>query len=82
MLNLTGINIDKLDIQVSPSVKKKTPYSTLLILLIIAKLWTSDLVAYYSMGQLPAAITTDNSHTLITQFQGFSIILPLILITA
>ena len=81
IIGLTGINLQKIEISVSPGVKKRTPYALSIILLIIVLLWTPDIVNYYLNNQIPATLTLDNVHTLIIPFQDFSIVLPLTLIT-
>ena len=81
IIGLTGINLEKIEISVSPGVKKRTPYALSIILLIIVLLWTPDIVNYYLNNQIPATLTLDNVHTLIIPFQDFSIVLPLTLIT-
>ena len=81
LLNLSGMKIDQLNIVASEGVKKWTKYSMILILVIIALLWTPDIVNYYLYGQLPATLTVDNVHTLIIPFQDYSLILPLTVIT-
>lgn len=82
LLNLAGMRTNRLEVVASPSVRKWTPYSMMLILLIIALLWTPDVAAYYATGRLPSAMTVDGAHTLIIPFQDFSIVMPLALITA
>ncbi|TRO46567.1 hypothetical protein E2P65_05520 [Candidatus Bathyarchaeota archaeon] len=72
----------RLEIDVSPSVRRWTPYSMLLILAIIALLWTPDVAGYYTAGTIPPAISVDGAHTLIIVFQDYAIILPLTLLTA
>ena len=81
LLNLAGMSVDRLEVEASPSIKKWAPYSMVLILIIIALLWTPDILNYYTTGNLPAAITVDGVHTLIIPFQDFSIVMPLALIT-
>jgi len=82
LLNLAGMNTDGLQVDASLSVRRWTPYSMLLILAIIALLWTPDVAGYYNAGTIPQALTVDGAHTLIIVFQDYSILLPLALIVA
>ncbi|UCD44526.1 MAG: hypothetical protein JSV27_10450 [Candidatus Bathyarchaeota archaeon] len=82
LLNLSGMDVDRLDVDVTPSVRKWTPYSMMLILIIIAILWSPDVTTYYTAGTIPPSITVDGAHTLIIPFQDYAIVLPLTLLTA
>lgn len=81
LLALASVNLDAMELEASPGVRKWTPYALGLILFLIVLLWTPDLAAYYGSGRMPAAITVDGAHTLIIPFQDFSILLPLTLLT-
>lgn len=82
LLNIAGMDMNRLEVETTPNVRKWTPYSMAVILLLIAILWTPDVAAYYTAGTLPATLTVDGAHTLIIVFQDYSIVLPLALITA
>lgn len=81
LLNLAGLNIDKLEIESNETTRQRTQYVLGLIIVIIALLWTPDLATYYLQGGTPAAITSEGFHTLIIPFQDYSILLPLTILT-
>jgi hypothetical protein len=82
LLNLSGMDVDKLEVDASPSIRKWTPFTMVLILILIAILWTPDVATYYATGKVPQTITVDGAHTLIIPFQDYAIVLPLVLLTA
>jgi hypothetical protein len=45
LLNISRMDVDRLEMDASPSVRKWTPYSMVVILLLIAILWTPDVAA-------------------------------------
>jgi hypothetical protein len=82
LLNIAALDINELNIEASPSIRKWTPFLMGFILLVVIVLWTPDIVYYYTTGLYPERIIADNVHTLAIHFQDLSIVVPLSLMTA
>ena len=82
LLNIAGLDRERLRIVANPSVRKWTPIVMAFILLIVVVLWTPDIAYYYSTGEHPARIIEEGVHTLAIHFQDLSIVVPLALLTA
>lgn len=81
LINVTALDLNKLQIEVSPPTRRWTPVVMAFMVLVIAVLWTPDIIYYYSTGLYPDRIIAENVHTLAIHFQDLSIVLPLALIT-
>jgi len=82
LLNIAALDMNKLRIEASSSVRKWALVLMGFILLVVIVLWTPDIIYYYTTGLHPERIIADNVHTLAIHFQDLSIVVPLAVITA
>lgn len=81
LINISAIELDKIEIETTPSTRKWTLALMGFIIVIILMLWTPDLVGFYSTGVYPEFMVADGVHTLVIHFQDLSIVVPLAILT-
>jgi hypothetical protein len=81
LLNLGGIEFEKLVIKTNNKTRNNAQYIICFIIILIVLLWSPSIVSYYLYDQMPTSVTQDGFHTLIIPFQDFSILLPLAALT-
>ncbi len=81
LLMIAGLDIERISVTHTPSIRKNLPIVLGVILLVVVVLWTPDLVHFYTTGLYPENIIADNVHTLAIHFQDLSIVGPLTMLT-